>query len=157
MQKTLPELKIQHSIALKGILIAHFVLVSLTLTGYWVPLSYLFVNSVFLASLFWAQSLNDGDSIAALMLPLQFQAFCFLMDIIIMGTRYSRSYNYMAIDQFSLAMAIINLLLRPASSFLLYYIRQQRYRTKFATTAPTPPTVVVTSSTVNTVGPGNSH
>ncbi|KRY40514.1 hypothetical protein T01_4134 [Trichinella spiralis] len=142
MDKKIPELKYNPTEMLKAILVTHFILISLVLIGNWVPLSYLFVNVIFLASLFWAHTFQDGDSIAPLLLCLQLQVFCILMDILIMGTRFGPVFQHSSIDQFSLAMAIINLLIRIITTFLLWDIRRRRFKTQFATAASTPPVVV---------------
>ncbi|KAL1233263.1 Type-1 angiotensin II receptor-associated protein-like [Trichinella pseudospiralis] len=142
MDKKIPELKYNPTEMLKAILVTHFILISLVLIGNWVPLSYLFVNVIFLASLFWAHTFQDGDSISPLLLCLQLQVFCILMDILIMGTRFGPVFQHSSIDQFSLAMAIINLLIRFITTFLLWDIRRRRYKTQFATAPSTPPVVV---------------
>ncbi|KRY93305.1 hypothetical protein T4D_10909, partial [Trichinella pseudospiralis] len=142
MDKKIPELKYNPTEMLKAILVTHFILISLVLIGNWVPLSYLFVNVIFLASLFWAHTFQDGDSISPLLLCLQLQVFCILMDILIMGTRFGPVFQHSSIDQFSLAMAIINLLIRFITTFLIWDIRRRRYKTQFATAPSTPPVVV---------------
>ncbi|KAF5293747.1 hypothetical protein FQA39_LY03232 [Lamprigera yunnana] len=108
---------------LKVVFIIHFILTSMAGIGYWTPPSYVFYNFVLIIVLLW--SIHRSDTAE----PLQFSIFIngtsIILDVLTLTMRFPDSHS--ASERFSAALAIILLLVRPATTFYLIRLFQERH------------------------------
>lgn len=109
--------------ALKVIVIVHLVLASWAMISFQGS-AYLFMNSFLLAVGLWA--IIAQDSIDAVFMFFMLNVLSILMDIIFISIYASATSDNSGSYKFSLGMAILNLIIRPLSSFILYRLYQDR-------------------------------
>ncbi|XP_017264040.1 type-1 angiotensin II receptor-associated protein [Kryptolebias marmoratus] len=110
------------AINLKAIVLVHWLLtVWACMEG--LPLSYAWGNLSVLAVGVWA--IAQRDSIDAVLLFLLGMILTILTDIIQFGIYYPLN-DFKAVRGFSAGMAILNLLLKPASCFFVYQMYRER-------------------------------
>lgn len=105
---------------LRGVYVAHFLLVTITLFGNFggATTAYAFYNALFLLSLLWAMNTTDNEF--ALTKALFVNVAAIVFDIVVLSG-YESSW-------FPLVTGIINLLFRLISSAMLWRIRNDRGR-----------------------------
>lgn len=108
---------------LKVIFGVHLTLVSLGIQGYWSPDSYFFYNLLFHLVILWA--IHCKDNVEPVQIAIAINVLAIFLDIITLAGFFPTS-NRHAGEKFSAAMAIINLLIRPVSTF--YLIRNYNQR-----------------------------
>merc|ERR1711862_49816 len=101
----------------KIVFLAHFALTAFAMMS-WGPGGYLFTNLLFLGCFIW--SLSQPTSAEPVSIGLAINLFCIIFDIVIIGIYFPRYFKGAGKVVFSAVMAIINLLLRFFSSFILY-------------------------------------
>lgn len=112
---------------MKAIVLVHWLL---TVWGFmrWLPDSFAWGNFTVLAVGVWA--IAQRDSIDAVLMFLMGMIVTILTDIIHFGVFYSArdaaAVPVTDIDRFSEGMAILNLLLKPASCFFVYQMYKER-------------------------------
>ncbi|XP_071109492.1 type-1 angiotensin II receptor-associated protein-like isoform X1 [Haliotis cracherodii] len=119
---------------LKIIFVAHFVLTFWgSMSGALMPAAYLYLNAFVLAFGFWA--IVNPESPEPVMMYLIMHAISVVQDIVLLGIYAPRGYdlsratrNQGTIDEyrFSLGMAIVDLLIKPVTGFLLFRILRSR-------------------------------
>lgn len=111
---------------LKIVFFIHFVLSVWALQAGWLSNSYLYYNMVFLLVILW--SLHSQEADEPVFMALTINLVSILLDCICIGVGYSQLGKFPQSDnnRFSLAMAIINLLLRPITSIMLFKIFSER-------------------------------
>ncbi|XP_064642833.1 type-1 angiotensin II receptor-associated protein-like isoform X1 [Lineus longissimus] len=124
--------------SLKVILVVHFVLtVWASMTEGYLPTAYIYMNLFTLA--FGAYGIINQENSEAIFMLFVLQIFTILQDIIFMGIYQPRGHKHfenvadlsVTADmrneyRFSLGMSIVNLLLKPFTSFIVYRIYQER-------------------------------
>ncbi|XP_014780949.1 type-1 angiotensin II receptor-associated protein-like isoform X1 [Octopus bimaculoides] len=121
-------------VSLKVIVIVHFILtVWASMPTSFLPLSYTYMNAFVLAFGVWG--IVNQESTDAISMFLILKIFTIIQDIVFLGIYQPRAYadNGKSSEmscvheyRFSLAMSIVNLILKPVSCFLLYRIYQDR-------------------------------
>lgn len=115
---------------LKVAFVGHLTLSTWAMSTQWVPQSYLYYNSFFLACLLWA--LMKTDSTDPVVMALLINGIGIVMDIIILSTAFpyekaiAESSRRLPILRFSVTMCCINLICRPLSSIVIYRTMQER-------------------------------
>ncbi|CAD5112639.1 DgyrCDS1853 [Dimorphilus gyrociliatus] len=108
-------------VSLKVIFTVHFVLT--VWSGMCVfPTSYLLTQGVILAFEFWA--IVNSENPEPIQMGLLTQLVSIVLDIVMISV-HSNNYNY-SLARFCLAMAVINLIIKPFTGFVLYRIYQER-------------------------------
>jgi len=115
-------------VPLKFFLIAHFVLVTWAALYPWLGECYIYSNYLVLIIGLWA--IKDKDSVEPLQFLLGIHVFTILNDIILLGMYFHQNTllkgAYLTRFQFTAAMAIINLLLKPVSALFIFKEYQSR-------------------------------
>ncbi|GLH07548.1 Protein of unknown function [Gryllus bimaculatus] len=106
---------------IKVIFAIHFFLCCWGVQGTWSPNSYFFYNLLFFLTLMWA--IQCKDSVEPVEMALFIGVASIILDIIVITVcfPYDRTSN-----RFSVGMAILNLLIRPVTSMLLYRVHADR-------------------------------
>lgn len=105
------------SAPLNLVFVVHFVLTTWGIQGYWSPDSYLFYNLLFFLILLWC--IHNKESEDPVLLGLVVNVFAILFDVIVLSVYFPRQ-NYGSSERFSVAMAILNLVVRTLSCMVLY-------------------------------------
>jgi len=121
-------------ISLKVIVTVHFILtVWASMMQNFLPVSYIYMNAFILAFGFWA--IVAPESTDSLFMFLNLHVLSFVMDIIFLAAFNSHAHSYyehgsgysqVNTYRFALGMAVVNLLLKPFTSFVLYRLHQER-------------------------------
>ncbi|VDP10500.1 unnamed protein product [Soboliphyme baturini] len=119
----------------------HFTLITLVLMGRWVPMAYLFANTAFIMCLFWSITASEVDSPYPLLQSFALNIFCLVLDVFVMTLNYG-AVATTAVDRFSISMSILNFMFRLASVGLLYYVRDERKRLRYAAPSNPAPSAV---------------
>lgn len=110
------------SLPLKIVFFTHLLLSTWASQGSWLPNAYLYYNGIFLVILMWSIHHRESDEPVFMGLFLNFISI--LLDIITISVfcpPYPSSFQ-----QFSIAIAIVNLIMRPVSSIILFRIMNER-------------------------------
>jgi len=107
---------------LKIIFSIHFLLITWGLQGYWSPDSYLFYNTIFIVCLLWSMYAKDDPE--PLQMAVGINLLAIFLDIVVLAG-YFPSSNASG-ERFSGGMAILNLVVRPLSSYFLAKCCSQR-------------------------------
>ncbi|XP_054265960.1 type-1 angiotensin II receptor-associated protein isoform X1 [Macrosteles quadrilineatus] len=102
------------SINLKIIFGVHFILITWGIQGHWSPDSYFFYNLVFILTLLWG--IHCKDKAEPIQIAMVIDGVSVLLDIFAVGMNTPSVY---AGEKFSVAMALLNLALRPITVVLL--------------------------------------
>lgn len=118
------------NISLKVIVIAHLVLTiwASMLPGF-LGTSYIYMNAFILAFGVW--SIMSPESVESVLMFMILNLVSILLDIIFLGIFAPIGSSYYAdgsvgVYRFCLGMAIVNLLIKPFTSFILYRLYQDR-------------------------------
>ncbi|XP_066996700.1 type-1 angiotensin II receptor-associated protein [Anabrus simplex] len=114
---------------LKIILVIHFFLSTWGMQGDWSTNSYLFYNLLFFITLLWA--IHQREAQEPIEIALFIGVSSILLDIIVLTVRFPSSLARTG-ERFSAGMAILNLLIRPVTSMVLYRIHADRTGTSGA-------------------------
>lgn len=111
---------------LKGVFFMHFILSLWALQHSWLPMSYMYYNLIFMATLLW--SLHCKDSEEPVFMALVIDGASVLLDIIVISIYYPLTHDYDDGDNFRFCagMCILNLILRVVSIFVLLKIFRER-------------------------------
>nr|XP_002131411.1 type-1 angiotensin II receptor-associated protein-like [Ciona intestinalis] len=123
------------SISIKAIVLVHWILVMWTTLG-WAPSSFLYPNLSVLIVGFWAVA--DKQSVDAVFMFIVMQIGSVIVDIVNLSL-YFPPYNAVGQAKFSAGMAILNLILKPFSTILLYQMYSDRggqYNINFGPNTP---------------------
>ncbi|XP_034239165.1 uncharacterized protein LOC117644083 [Thrips palmi] len=107
---------------LKGVFLVHFVLITWGIQGYWSPDSFLFYNALFILSILW--SIHNKESDEPLQISVIINVISILFDVIVLATYFPRSFS--SSERFSVAMTILNLVIRPVTSVVLWRLASER-------------------------------
>ncbi|XP_066140084.1 type-1 angiotensin II receptor-associated protein isoform X1 [Euwallacea fornicatus] len=107
----------------KIVFLAHFIFISLSCMGFWASNAYLFYNCILIFLLLW--SIFHGQVQEPLQLAIVVNGVSILLDILLLIMNFP-SYNSGAAAKFSAAMAILHLLVRPFSTFVLIKNLEER-------------------------------
>ncbi|XP_039264323.1 type-1 angiotensin II receptor-associated protein-like isoform X1 [Styela clava] len=127
-------LGVMPSISIKLIVLIHWILVVWALVGFGTS-AYGWCNITALAIGIWA--IADRQSVDALFMFIMMQLFSIVVDIVILAVYFDGRGT--GVYKFSAAMCIINLILKPFSSVLLYQMYRDRggeYNINFGPHAP---------------------
>ncbi|XP_053643493.1 type-1 angiotensin II receptor-associated protein isoform X1 [Cherax quadricarinatus] len=105
-----------------GIFFAHLILTVWSNFCGSLPESFVFYNTIFLLTIIW--SLHQRESEEAPFMALCTNLLAIMFDIV--NLAYYWPHTISGMKRFGAAMAILNLLLRPLTSFMLYRIVQDR-------------------------------
>lgn len=113
------------AINLKAIVLVHWLLTVWGSMAQWLPYSFAWGNFTVLAIGVWA--IAQRDSIDAVVMFLMGMVVTIVTDIVHLGIFYP-SHDLVIPDvlRFSAGMAILNLLLKPASCFFVYQMYKER-------------------------------
>ncbi|KAI0225723.1 Type-1 angiotensin II receptor-associated protein-like [Lamellibrachia satsuma] len=122
-------------VALKVVVIVHFILtVWASMVGSpFLPTSYIYMNAFILAFGFWA--IVTPESTDAILMFLLLNVISIVMDIIFLSIYTPKAHSVFDAASYSqssseyhfcLGMAIVNLLFKPFSSFVLFRLYQER-------------------------------
>ncbi|XP_039264324.1 type-1 angiotensin II receptor-associated protein-like isoform X2 [Styela clava] len=114
-------LGVMPSISIKLIVLIHWILVVWALVGFGTS-AYGWCNITALAIGIWA--IADRQSVDALFMFIMMQLFSIVVDIVILAVYFDGRGT--GVYKFSAAMCIINLILKPFSSVLLYQMYRDR-------------------------------
>lgn len=110
------------SAPLKCVFFTHFLLTIWGSESGWLPVTYIYYNLVFLATLLWG--IHSRESEEPIFMSLAINLLAFVLDIIEISVYWpDHSGSHM---KFSIVMAIFNLILRPASAIILLRILNER-------------------------------
>jgi len=110
------------ALQLKLVFFVHLFLTSWALHGGWLPLTYAYYNIFFPIILLW--SIHHKESEEPVFMAMVLDAMSVLMDIIVLSVSYpSYTSSY---QQFTMAIAIFNLILRLVSSLILFRVMNER-------------------------------
>ncbi|XP_023701827.1 type-1 angiotensin II receptor-associated protein isoform X2 [Cryptotermes secundus] len=90
--------------------------------GHWCPLSYLFYNLLFFLILLWAVHHKESDE--PMQMAVAVNAVCLVLDVMVISLYFPRSND--GSERFSCGMAILNLIIRPFTTLVLYRIYVER-------------------------------
>lgn len=106
---------------IKIIFVIHFFLSIWGVQGSWSPDSYFFYNLLFFITLMWA--IQCKDSVEPVEMALFIGVSSIILDIIVITVCFPYDHSS---SRFSVGMAILNLLVRPVTSMLLYRVYADR-------------------------------
>lgn len=106
---------------IKLVFIVHFILICLGL-GKWCPLSYFFYNALFFMLLFWTMHSKEAEE--PIQMAVAVNAASIILDILVIALYFPEYYR--ASDRFSAGMAILNLIIRPVTTLILYRLYAER-------------------------------
>ncbi|KAK6477605.1 type-1 angiotensin II receptor-associated protein-like isoform X1 [Huso huso] len=112
------------AINLKAIVFVHWLLTTWGCMYPWLPLSYVWGNFTILAVAVWA--IAQRDSIDAVLMFLIGMSITILTDIIHFGIYYPSGAIVSSLFRFCAGMAILSLILKPASCFFVYQMYRER-------------------------------
>eukprot|EP00112_Aurelia_sp_Birch-Aquarium-sp1_P007558 Seg1823.12 transcript_id=Seg1823.12/GoldUCD/mRNA.D3Y31 product="Type-1 angiotensin II receptor-associated protein" protein_id=Seg1823.12/GoldUCD/D3Y31 len=125
------------AVPIKFLLIAHFVLVTWAALDLWLKECYIYSNYLVLIIGLWA--MRDKNSIEPMQFLLGAHVFTILNDIILLGMWFPVADRVTTLAtsirpqfQFTAAMAILNLILKPFSALFMF----KEYQDRGATGAP---------------------
>lgn len=107
---------------LKLVFLVHFVLITWGVQGFWSPDSFLFYNSLFILTLLWA--IHNKESDDPLQIALIINALSILFDVIVLAVYFPT--NFRTSERFSVAMTILNLVIRPLTCVILCRLSSER-------------------------------
>ncbi|KAL3274085.1 hypothetical protein HHI36_015502 [Cryptolaemus montrouzieri] len=110
------------NLKLKIIFVLHLVLISLSIMGSWSTSAHLFYNSLFCFTLLWGIHSHDNEE--PLQLALIINVISIILDIFVII--FYPNMDYHAGAKFSFGIAIVNLLVRPLTSMVLFKLAQER-------------------------------
>lgn len=94
--------------------------------GWWSSDSYLFTNIVFFGVIIWGMQCHDNPE--PIQLAIVVNVISIILDVILLSIRYPAGTGRIS-DRFSAGMALVNLIVRPFTSFILYNILSERHGT----------------------------
>ncbi|XP_069675912.1 type-1 angiotensin II receptor-associated protein isoform X2 [Periplaneta americana] len=109
------------SAPIKVVFLVHFILTAWGVQGHWCPMSYLFYNLMFFMILLWAIHHKEGDE--PMQMAVAVSALSIFLDVIVISMYFPDSYRS---ERFSVGMAILNLIIRPVTTLVLYRIYVER-------------------------------
>lgn len=115
------DLSIIASAPIKVVFLVHFILTSWA-AGHWCPVSYLFYNLIFFLILLWAVHNKEGDEPTQMAVAVS--ATSIVLDVMVIAMYFPHTDS--GSERFSAAMAILNLILRPLTTLVLYRIYVER-------------------------------
>ncbi|CAG9773686.1 unnamed protein product [Ceutorhynchus assimilis] len=107
----------------KIIFLIHFVFISLSCMGFWATNAYLFYNSILIFLLLW--SIFHGQLQEPLQLAIVVNGSSIILDILLLIMNFPYSLNGAA-AKFSAAMAVLHLIIRPFTTFVLIKNLEER-------------------------------
>lgn len=110
------------SLPLKIVFFTHLLLTTWAAQASWLPNAYLYYNGIFMLLLMW--SIYHKESDEPVLLSLFLDVLSILLDIIMLSVFYP--YYPHPFQQFSIAIAIVNLIMRPISSIILFRVMNER-------------------------------
>ncbi|XP_026293467.1 type-1 angiotensin II receptor-associated protein [Frankliniella occidentalis] len=113
---------------LKLIFLVHFILITWGIQGFWSPDSYLFYNGLFILSLLWGIHHRESDE--PLQIAVIINVLAILFDVIVLAAYFPATFR--SSERFSIAMAILNLVIRPVTSVILCRIANERIGGEFS-------------------------
>ena len=113
---------------LKAIFIVHFILITWGIQGFWSPDSYLFYNALFMLALLWGIHSKESDD--PLQIAVIINVLSILFDVIVLAAYFPASFR--SSERFSVAMTILNLVIRPVTSVILCRVASERGGGDFA-------------------------
>jgi len=122
------DLSIIASAPLKVVFLVHLILTAWA-AGHWCPVSYLFYNLIFFLILLWAVHNKESDEPAQMAVAVS--TVSIVLDVLVIAMYFPD--NGSGSDRFSAAMAILNLILRPFTTLVLYRIYVERANATGAT------------------------
>jgi len=125
------DLSILASAPIKVVFLVHFVLTAWA-AGHWCPVSYLFYNLIFFVILLWAVHNKESDEPTQMAVAVC--AVSIVLDVMVIAMYFPDTVS--GSERFSAAMAIMNLILRPFTTLVLYRIYVERANAA-GTTVPT--------------------
>lgn len=90
--------------------------------GHWCPISYLFYNLIFFVILLWAVHNKEGDEPTQMAVAVS--AVSIVLDVLVIAMYFPDTRS--GSERFSAAMAILNLILRPFTTMVLYRMYVER-------------------------------
>ncbi|KAL1488916.1 hypothetical protein ABEB36_014703 [Hypothenemus hampei] len=108
---------------LKIVFLVHFIFISLSCMGFWSSNAYLFYNGILMFLLLW--SIFNAQSQEPLQMAIVVNGTSIILDILLLILNFP-SNNSVAGPKFSAAMAILHLLTRPMSTFVLIRNLEER-------------------------------
>ncbi|KAK3925848.1 Type-1 angiotensin II receptor-associated protein [Frankliniella fusca] len=117
---------------LKLIFLVHFILVTWGIQGFWSPDSYLFYNGLFILTLLWGIHHKESDE--PLQIAVIINVLAILFDVIVLAAYFPATFR--SSERFSIAMAILNLVIRPVTSVILCRIATERIGGRGDTVSP---------------------
>jgi len=117
---------------LRSLFGAHFILTALVLMARWPSQAYLFYNGFLLALLIWTEMTPPLDAELPLLKCLVVEGLSVIFDIISMAACYG-NYGWSGVEVFALVMAIVHLLGRLPSCFVLFRLREDRRSLQYGT------------------------
>jgi len=102
------------SVNIKAIFGVHFILITWGIQGHWSPDSYLFYNLIFILCLMWGIHCKDREE--PIQLAMIIDGVSVVLDIFAIGMNSPSVY---AGEKFTVAMALLNLALRPITVVML--------------------------------------
>jgi len=109
------------SVPLKVVFVVHFILTAWA-AGHWCPASYLFYNLIFFVILLWAVHNKENDE--PMQLAVAVNAVSIVLDVLVIAMYFPESD--FGRERFSVAMAIMNLILRPFTTLVLFRMYVER-------------------------------
>lgn len=122
------DLSIIASAPVKVVFLVHFVLTAWG-AGRWCPESYLFYNLIFFLILLW--TVHNKESDEPTQMAVAVNAVSIVLDVLVIAMYFPDGGS--GSDRFSAAMAILNLILRPFTTLVLYRIYVERANATGAT------------------------
>jgi hypothetical protein len=122
------DLGILTSAPIKVVFLIHFVLTAWG-AGHWCPVSYLFYNLIFFLILLWTVHNKESDDPTQMAVAVN--AVSIVLDVLVIAMYFPDTGN--GSERFSAAMAILNLILRPFTTLVLYRIYVERANATGAT------------------------
>jgi len=123
------DLSIIASAPIKMVFLAHYVLTAWA-AGHWCPVSYLFYNLIFFLLILWA--IHNKESDEPTQMAVAVNAVSIVLDVLVIAM-YFPDTGTVGSERFSACMAILNLILRPFTTLVLYRIYVERANATGAT------------------------